>query len=199
CPAGPPTRTSPSTRPTTPSWRPPHQVEAATTGSSRRTEWSRRTKWGPEQQAAARSEGHRTNGYAPKWRTRAVAVAPAPARTPSPAVPGSPRRASGVGKASQVTDGSAGGECAASVAGRLDGRQEGRADAVAFQFGDGGDGGAARGGDRFAQDDRVFAGVAEHDGGAHDRLGDHVERRRPRHAEQDPGVDHRLDQVEEVG
>src|SRR5262245_29621506 len=59
----------------------------------------------------------------------------------------------------------AGGQLAAAVAGGLQGGEEGGADAVVLQFADGVDGGAGRGGDGFAELDRVFPAVAEHDGG----------------------------------
>src|SRR5207249_12061598 len=50
----------------------------------------------------------------------------------------------------------------------------------------------------FPQLDRVLTRVAQHGGGADRRLHDQLRGQGARQAEQDAGVDHRLDEVEEV-
>ena len=89
-------------------------------------------------------------------------------------------------------------EFPAAVAGRLDRRQERGAHPVLLQLPDRRDRGAPGRGDGLAQDHRVLAGLAEHGGRAVDRLDDHLQRGAARHAEQDAGVHHRLDQVVHV-
>ena len=98
----------------------------------------------------------------------------------------------------ELDRGRIGAEFPAAVAGRLDGGQERGPHPVPFELPDRGDRGAARRGDRLAQDHRMLARFPQHGGRAVDRLGDHLQRGAAGHAEQDGRVHHRLDQVVDV-
>src|ERR1700733_2466118 len=89
-------------------------------------------------------------------------------------------------------------ELAATVAGRLDRRQEGGAHPVLLKLADRRDRRARGRRHRVPQDDRVLARVAHHRRRAVNGLRHHLKRRLARHAQQDARVYHRLDQVEHV-
>ena len=90
------------------------------------------------------------------------------------------------------------GQLAAAVPGRLHRAEERRAHLVVLQLPYGRRGGATRGGDPLAQHRRVLAGLPEHLGraehGLHHQLGGDV----PGQPEVDAGLDHRLDDEEQV-
>src|SRR5215213_5896256 len=79
----------------------------------------------------------------------------------------------------------------------LDGGDEGGAHAVPLELADRRDRRPARAGDRLSELHGVLTGVPHHDGRAEGGLHDEVHRQGPRQAEQDAGVDHGLDEVEE--
>nr|WP_255345737.1 hypothetical protein [Streptomyces chartreusis] len=69
---------------------------------------------------------------------------------------------------------------------------------MVLEFADGVDGGAGGGRDVLAELDGVFTAVAEHRRGADRGLDDQVVRLVPGQSEEDAGVRHGFDQVEEV-
>ena len=90
-------------------------------------------------------------------------------------------------------------EFAAAFGGGGDGLDEGVAEAVGFELGEAGDGGAAGAGDFVAEGGGVFAGVEDHFGGTEDGLGGEAEGGGAGEAFEDAGVGEGFDDGVDVG